>query len=159
MSRFAFLLVGLVLAGCTSKSDEAVIQTDIPFRADGTLDVLRPDGSLITTLVIEIAEGDSARARGLMNRRSLPARGGMLFLDDEVKVQSFWMKNTPLPLDILFIEPDSSILNIAVRTLPFSEARVESTGPAQYVLEVRAGFTEKYGIDSTASVRWRRTAS
>lgn len=157
MRRFAVLsalAIGL-LAGCGG-SDEPVMQTDIPFRPDGILEVLRPDGSVITTLVIEIAEGDSARARGLMQRRSLPAKGGMLFLDDEVKMQSFWMKNTPLPLDLVFIGADSSVVNIAERTLPFSESTIVSTAPAQYVLEVRAGFTARNGIDSTASVRWRR---
>lgn len=156
MRRFAVLsalALGL-LAGCGN--DEPVMQTDIPFRPDGILEVLRADGGVITTLVIEIAEGDSARQRGLMQRRSLPARGGMLFLDDEVKIQGFWMKNTPLPLDIIFIGADSSIINIAERTLSFSESTWYSSAPAQYVLEVRAGFTARNGIDSTASVRWRR---
>jgi uncharacterized protein len=149
------LLALSLFAGCGG-SDEPVIQTDIPFRPDGILEVLRPDGSVLTTLVIEIAEGDSARARGLMQRRSLPARGGMLFLSNEEKIQSFWMKNTPLPLDLVFIGADSSVLNIVERTLPFSESTIVSTAPAQYVLEVRAGFTARNGIDSSASVRWRR---
>lgn len=152
----AFALGLALTAGCGSGSDEPVIQTDIPFRADGMLEVVRPDGSVASTLVIEIAEGDSARARGLMQRRSLPARGGMLFLDDEVKVQSFWMKNTPLPLDIIFVGADSSIVSIAERTVPFSETTVSSTGPAQYVLEVRAGYAARFGIDSTVTLRWRR---
>jgi len=91
-----------------------------------------------------------------MQRRSLPAKGGMLFLSNEEKIQSFWMKNTPLPLDLVFIGADSSVVNIVERTLPFSESTIVSTAPAQYVLEVRAGFTARNGIDSTASVRWRR---
>ncbi|MEZ4700152.1 MAG: DUF192 domain-containing protein [Rhodothermales bacterium] len=161
-ARWISLIAGatiLLATGCGPDRDDRVVQTDIPFRTDGTLDVIRPDGSIVTTLAIEIAEGDSARARGLMQRRSLPAKGGMLFLSNESKVQTFWMKNTPLPLDIIFIGADSSIVSIAERTLPFSERTIESTGPAQYVLEVRAGYAARFGIDSTATVRWRRTSA
>jgi uncharacterized membrane protein (UPF0127 family) len=160
-SLACFLLIAAfcIGAGCGSDTNSNAIRTEIPFRADGILEVLREDGSLITTLAIEIAEGDSARARGLMDRRSIPARGGMLFLDDEVRVQTFWMKNTPLPLDIVFVSADSQVVSIAKRTRPFSEETVSSTAPAQFVLEVRGGLTDRYGIDSTSSMRWRRAAS
>ncbi len=156
LKLFALSVAFLLLAGCGSDDKGNAVQTDIPFRPDGLLELLREDGSLITTMVIEIAEGDSARARGMMDRREIPARGGMLFLDNEVRVQTFWMKNTPLPLDIIFVSSDSQVVSIAKRTRPFSEETVSSTGPAQYVLEVRGGFSDRYGLDETTRLRWRR---
>ncbi len=146
----------LILAGCSSDDNNQVIDTpEIEFRADGLLEVLRPDGSVLTTIVIEIAEGDSARARGLMQRTSLPARGGMLFLDDEEKIQTFWMRNTPLPLDLIFVDSDSNIVSITKRARPFTEQTISSADSALYVLEVNGGFSDRYGIDESMRIRWR----
>ncbi len=145
----------LLLSGCEPDSATSDVPRDIPFRPDGLLELIDEDGSLITSVVIEIAKGDSARARGLMQRATLPSRGGMLFLDDSASVQTFWMKNTLLPLDIIFIGADSQVVSISKRVAPLSEERVSSTGPAKYVLEVKAGFADTYGIDENARARWR----
>ena len=156
--RFIMLATAtlIVFTGCQSEgSSSGTTPTDIPFTPTGLLELIHEDGSVITSVAIEIARGDSARARGLMDRKSLPARGGMLFFDEEEKEQTFWMKNTLIPLDILFISADSQVVNIARRTTPLSEERVSSTGPAKYVLEVRAGFADNYNLDETTRVRWR----
>lgn len=152
------LLVALTfLAACESEDDTLpTVQMDIPFRQDGVLTFISPDGDSLATIAIEIAEGDSARQRGLMQRRGLPAQGGMLFLDDRAREQSFWMRNTPLPLDILFVGADSQVINIAERTRPYSDSALVSAAPAQYVLEVRAGFTDRYGITDSTRLVWRR---
>ncbi|MEM6645039.1 MAG: DUF192 domain-containing protein [Bacteroidota bacterium] len=147
-----------VLAGCSPK-DEPAPAVSTEFRGDGILDFLRADSSVITRIAIEIADTPAARERGLMGRRSLPERGGMLFVFDNDQPRSFWMKNTPLPLDLLFTEADGQVINIVERTTPYSEAYIESTAPARYVVEVRGGFSQKYGIDSTAWIRWRRESS
>ena len=152
---FFILLTTVLAAGCEPGQQENVIQTDIPFRPDARLHLLNPDNSVIATLAVELASGDSARARGLMNRRSLPANGGMLFLDNTERVQTFWMKNTPLPLDLIFISADSQVVNIAKRAMPFSETTISSEMPAQYVLEVRAGFADRHGLNDSTRVRWR----
>lgn len=141
---------------CNDTESRRVIPPEIEFRPDGVVEFLRQDGSVLTRIVIEMAISDSSQARGLMDRRSLPARGGMLFINPESSERSFWMKKTPLPLDILFIGSDSSIVNIVRRTTPYSEDFIKSEGPAQFVLEVRAGFTERYGITDRHSVRWSR---
>jgi uncharacterized protein len=153
---FSILLL-ILLTGCTGRSSERTIPTDIKFRADGILDFIGPDNRLITRIAIEIAESDSAQARGLMGRRSLPDRGGMLFVDRSPSERSFWMKNTPLPLDIIFIRADSTVANVAQHTVPYSEIHIESDGMTQYVVEVRSGFTSRYGIGPGTSVRWTRT--
>lgn len=152
-----FLLFALVfVSACGGSSNQDVVPTEPEFVAEGELRFERPDGSLIARIAIELAETEEEQRTGLMNRRSLPALGGMLFIDDTSSMRQFWMKNTPLPLDIIFIRDDLSITNIVRRTQPLSEAFIESTEEAQYVLEVRAGFTETYGIDSTAVISWKR---
>jgi len=150
-------LVLMLLAGCSKPSSEPTgAQQDIPFTPEGVLDIYRADSSLIQRFVIELAETDAEQAQGLMYRRSIPERGGMLFVDEEESMQSFWMRNTPLPLDILFVRADGRIVNIVERTTPYSDENINSTAPAQYVLEVRAGTSKRLGIDSTAYISWQR---
>ncbi|MBO6576295.1 MAG: DUF192 domain-containing protein [Rhodothermales bacterium] len=146
----------LGLAACANEQTESIPQ-DIEFRGDGVLDFLRPDSTVITRIAIEIAVSDSAQARGMMDRRSMPDRGGMLFYYDETGERSFWMRNTPLSLDIIFVGEDDRIVNIAKRATPYSEARINSDGPVRHVLEVRAGFTDRYGIEPGTLIRWRRS--
>jgi uncharacterized membrane protein (UPF0127 family) len=156
------LLPLLLLAACTEEAsrraddDAAADAHTIPFRKDGTLDFLR-DGEAYLTIDIEIAETDSARTRGLMQRDGLPERSGMLFRFQQERIQSFWMANTPLALDILFVDADSQIVDIAKYARPLSPDQIVSADPARYVVEVPAGFTDTHGITETDHVRWRRT--
>lgn len=146
-------------AGCTANDDDALptLQRDIPFRPDGTLSFVQPDGSTAATIAIEIAEGDSAQARGLMQRRALGYNQGMLFPYPNAAERTFWMRNTPLALDILFADADGQIIRIAERTEPFSDTRIRSGAPAQYVVEVRAGFAERFELrEDSTRIRWQR---
>jgi uncharacterized membrane protein (UPF0127 family) len=95
---------------------------------------------------VEMAVTPEEQARGLMFRRELPEKQGMLFDFKREQPTSFWMKNTYVPLDMIFIRADGRILNIAENTVPLSEALVSSTGPVRAVLEVIAGTTKKLGI-------------
>jgi hypothetical protein len=92
-----------------------------------------------------------------MRQRSLGYDRGMLFIFDEVDKNGMWMKNTPLPLDIVFVAPDSQVINIARRTTPFSEKSIEPTAPKKFVVEVRAGFADRFGLTDSTRVRWTRT--
>ncbi len=152
----AFVLTG----GC--RSDERklpTIQTEIPFRVDGRLAFLGFGGDTLATIDVEIAEDDQARSRGLMGRRGLPQRSGMLFIMDAADTTGFWMRNTPLPLDIIFVGADSQVVSIAKRTTPYSNATIWPAGPKKYVVEVRAGFTDRIGIDDSTRITWVRTAA
>ena len=84
--------------------------------------------------------------RGLMFRRALPEGQGMLFDFGQEQPTSFWMKNTYVSLDMIFIRGDGRILRIAENTVPLSEALVPSGGPVRAVLEVVAGTAKKFGI-------------
>lgn len=153
------LLFGLTLftAGCNREpSTPQGLATDIAFTPEGVLDFVRPDSSIIVRIAIELAESQEEQAQGLMYRRTLPDRGGMLFIDPVESMRSFWMKNTALSLDILFVDAEGHIVNIAKDTTPFSEEYILSTGPAQFVVEVRAGFTDRYGITEDDRIVWRR---
>jgi uncharacterized membrane protein (UPF0127 family) len=153
------LLGLLLLPACKSEKRPPTVQTDIPFRNDGTLAFLREDGSVAKSIQVEIAETEEARTRGLMGRRAMTLDQGMLFVFQRAEPQGFWMRNTPLPLDIIFVGADSTIVNIARRTRPLSDSLVSSAGPAQYVVEVRGGFSDRYGLQDSLRVRWQRTAT
>ena len=81
-----------------------------------------------------------------MWRQHLDADAGMLFVFPESSELSFWMKNTPLPLDIIFIGTDGRVVSIAPDTKPYSETSLPSAAPARYVLEVNAGFAREHGV-------------
>ncbi len=102
---------------------------------------------------VEIADDDAERARGLMFRESLPRDQGMLFLFPEAGERSFWMRNTYIPLDIIYIAPDGRIVSIARNTTPFSEASVPSYGAANGVLEINGGQAAELGIEPGDTVR------
>ena len=149
MYRVGILLLCLVWStgGCSPQEPEVVT---------GTLDFVHADGTVIRTINIDIAADERTRQKGLMDRRSLTLDEGMLFIFPSPDSQSFWMRNTYIPLDIMFIGKDSSIVNIARRTTPLSDQLINSDGPAQYVVEVRGGFSERFDIDKTTKVRWQR---
>lgn len=95
---------------------------------------------------VELAASPEAQARGLMFRTELSDFEGMIFPSGTPQPRSFWMKNTPLSLDIIFIGPDGRIINIAADTVPYSLESVRSVGPASAVLELRAGRAKALGI-------------
>ena len=95
---------------------------------------------------VEIAENDADRAKGLMYRKELPEGKGMLFDFKRDQEVSFWMQNTYIPLDMLFIRGDGTILRIAENTEPLSTKLVPSGGAVRAVLEVIGGTARKFGI-------------
>jgi uncharacterized protein len=96
--------------------------------------------------VVEMAVSPEQRSRGLMFREDLAQDRGMLFDFGSVQRASMWMRNTYVPLDMLFIDADGRITQIAVDTQPLSDAVVASREPVRAVLELRAGVTAKLGI-------------
>lgn len=95
---------------------------------------------------VEVADTDEERALGLMYREEMPEDHGMLFVFPEAGDRYFWMKNTPLPLDIIFASETGKVVHVAANTTPFSERIIPSRGAAKYVLELNAGMAERLGI-------------
>jgi len=95
---------------------------------------------------VELADEPHERSRGLMFRKSLPEDGGMLFDNGEVKMMAMWMKNTFIPLDMIFISNEGRIVTIVENTAPFSTDTISSGHPVRAVLEVKGGTAERLGI-------------
>ncbi len=109
-----------------------------------SLTITMADGTAIT-VTAEIADTDETRAHGFMERETIPDGTGMLFVFQSDQILSFWMKNTPHPLSIAYIDSNGRIRNIYDMT-PFSLAPVVSTASCRYALEVPQGWFERVGI-------------
>lgn len=137
MIRFArtvivglLMLVAAPLAACAAER--------------GTLEIVTRSG--VQVFSVEVATTDEERARGLMFRTSLPEGQGMLFDFAPEQPVTMWMKNTLIPLDMLFIRSDGRILRIAENTKTESEDIIPSGGPVRAVVELIAGSARKFGI-------------
>lgn len=97
-------------------------------------------------LTVEVAATKEQRMRGLMFRKELAADSGMLFLFEQPEIIQMWMKNTLIPLDMLFLAPDGTVVDIATDAVPYSEEIIASRVPASAVLEVNAGAVLRAGI-------------
>jgi uncharacterized membrane protein (UPF0127 family) len=104
--------------------------------------------------LVEIADTAGKRQMGLQYRQSLADDRGMIFLFPAESVQTFWMKNTPISLDMIFINRNRKIVGIVERAVPFSLDARSVTEPSQYVLEINGGLARRYGIQTGDSVRF-----
>jgi uncharacterized membrane protein (UPF0127 family) len=145
-----------VLAAC-SPGEGATARAQAPAAAAATnvrhpvsglqvIDLVVERGGKKLPFKVELAASPEAQARGLMFRTELGDNEGMLFPSNVPEPRSFWMKNTPLSLDIIFVGPDGRVLNIAADTVPYSLDSVTSNGLASAVLELRAGRAKELGI-------------
>lgn len=151
---------GLALASCTQvgSADTAAVAASparhpksglpvIPLTigsANGTAHAFR----------VEVARTSEEQAKGLMFRTAMGANEGMIFPMDPPRDAAFWMRNTVIPLDIIFIGKDGRILNIAANAVPYSETALPSAGPVKGVLELNGGRAAQLGIRAGDTVRW-----
>ncbi len=105
---------------------------------------------------VEVADTAQKRRWGLMYRNELETDEGMLFVFPDERDQSFWMKNTPLSLDIIFMDTRGRVVGIIHDTVPFSTRSVSVGVPSRYVLEVRAGLARQNGIVVGDTARFER---
>lgn len=127
------------------------------FTKNGELTFIDSANIILAKIDIEIADTDYKRQLGLMYRETMDEYQGMLFLFPLETFQSFWMRNTILSLDIIFVNSNKEIVNIHKNTTPFSDKSYPSTAPSLYVVEVIAGFTEKHGINPGDRIEWTST--
>lgn len=142
MRRLLFLLMLLTLA--------APVAAQVAFETDD-LSIETAEGT--HEFQVEIARTGEERAQGLMFRRQLAADAGMLFLFGGSEVRGMWMKNTYIPLDMLFIDAAGKIVRIEERTVPFSERAIVSGSPVAAVLELNAGTASRLKIRPGDRVR------
>ncbi len=149
MARAAAVAALLVLApaiACASKEPEhPVPQPRV---------VIETSAGQRLSVDVELARTVAEQRKGLMGRRSLPENGGMLFLFDTTTVQSFWMKNTLIPLDMVFISDDGHVVGIVERAEPLTETQRSVGRPSRYVLEVNGGWCAAHGVRAGDRVRF-----
>lgn len=107
---------------------------------------------------VEVARTPEEQSRGLMFRQSLPEFGGMIFPLVPPRVASFWMKDTVIPLDLIFIRSDGSIARIAANAIPYDLTPITSGEPVVAVLEIAGGRAEALGIAENDRVIWKSNA-
>lgn len=130
----------------TDSAQSQEVKLENLYRIDGQLQFRSSENDSITTILIEIADTPQARERGLMYRFYMPENMGMLFIYTEEQHLGYWMKNTHIPLDILYADKDFRILSIYENTSPQSEETLPSRSKAKHVIEVNGGFVSRHGI-------------
>ena len=139
-----------VVAGVLAAPDLQGAETPAAVRVPVTVDTDRGP----VTVRAEIADDPQERNRGLMYRQALGEREGMLFVFPAPAALSFWMKNTLIPLDIIFIRPDRTILGIVAEAAPRTLTPRQVRGRSQYVLELAGGEAARLGFAPGQSVRF-----
>lgn len=145
------------LHGCNKKDDTSGWKVKDPreetnnhaeplFKKEGDLTFLKKDGKEVKKIDIEVADNGAERQQGLMWRKAMPENQGMLFIFPEMDDQAFWMKNTIMPLDVIYVNDKMEIVKIYKSTTPYSEKPLPSEKKAIYVVETVAGFCNNNGI-------------
>ena len=141
------------LAACQPSASNAVELGQSPAGLEQVPLTITSDGKA-HQFTVEVAKTSEEQAMGLMYRNKLAPDRGMIFPFDPPRDASFWMRNTLIPLDMIFVRADGSIANIAANTVPYSEEPVPSDGPVKAVLELAGGRTAELGIKPGDMVKW-----
>jgi len=138
---------------------------EIPFTKEGELEFLNENGEPFKKIDIEFAETENQRARGLMDRSKMDEDKGMLFIfgNDEIRKHTFYMKNTRIPLDIMYFSPDSVLINIARNAQPGADAKMSggtvdgATADSKFVVEINGGLADQWGMkEGVTKIRWNK---
>ena len=161
--RFALLFV--LLCGCSSREDSApttsppavthAAKHDAP-KPTGKVYLSTPSGELAVD--VEVVATEATIERGLMYRQQLAENAGMLFLMGTERDWSFWMRNTLIPLDMLFIGKDMTVVGIVENAEPLTESLRTVGKPSFYVLEVNGGWSKQHGVTAGAKARFENVS-
>lgn len=143
----AMCLFCLSVISCRNENKQ-VKPVEVHFKKEGELKLYKSQSdSLIVKLEIEIADTDYEVQTGLMYRNSMKENRGMLFVFPSMQNRYFYMRNTKLPLDLIYLDQNKTIVSFQENAKPFDETSLPSQVPAQYVLEVNAGLAEKWLLE------------
>ena len=150
-------LLGLLIGACKEDPKKVIKTTPIGFTKEGELTIIKQKvDTLIAKIDIEFAESEYETQTGLMYRKSMKDSQGMLFIFPDEKMHSFYMKNTEIPLDIIFLKSDLTIASFQENAQPMNEAGLSSQVPIQYVLEVNAGLAQKWLLEIGDKIKYRK---
>jgi len=154
------LLVFLSLCILSCKEDKnhsKVAKIEIAFKQEGELSLFKTSNdSLIKKISIEIADDDYQTETGLMYRKSMQDTQGMLFIFPDFQYRNFYMRNTEIPLDIIYIDENKAIVSIKKNAKPFDETSLPSEGPAKYVLEINAGLSTEWNLEKGDKIQFTK---
>lgn len=164
---FALSIISLIIS--CEKKDTPVSETasevvEIPFKKEGELEFVNANGEAFKKIDIEIAETPNERARGLMDRSKMEENNGMIFIfgDDEIRPHTFYMKNTRIPLDIMYFSKDSVLINIARNAQPGADSQQDggtvagASSDSKFVVEINGGLSDSWGIkEGETKIRWK----
>ena len=145
VSALAAFIVACALSACAQSSKLPIVEGYFT----------KADGSKTDTFKFEVCANDAERSLGLMYRRSLPDNAGMIFVFPDEKENTFWMKNTYIPLDMVFVDKDLKVVGILADVAPLNEAPRTVGRPSMYVLDFSAGTMKKQGVSPGAKVEIR----
>lgn len=146
------------LSSSSCKEDKKIIkQTEVNFTKEGELTLFKTStDSTKITIDIEIADNDYEIQTGLMYRNSMENNQGMLFVFDDVRERSFYMKNTQFSLDLIFISDTKTIVSFQKNAKPFDESSLSSNAPAKYVLEVNSSLVDTWNLTIGDSMSYNK---
>ena len=149
----------VLLSSC--KEEKKTISEDklvVNFKKEGILTLKKADSdSIIKIIDIEIADDEYTTQTGLMYRTKLEANQGMLFIFPNVEMRSFYMKNTKIPLDIIYINENKTIVSFQKNAKPMDETSLPSEAPAKYVLEIYGGLSDAWQLAVGDKISFNQT--
>ncbi|SDG62861.1 DUF192 domain-containing protein [Psychroflexus sediminis] len=140
----ALVFVFLILSCQSRQNQHKDLSLEFEFKKDTLLRFIQGNDTIAPVFEIELAETDYEKETGLMHRKQMLSNQGMLFIyNNEAARPSFYMKNTYIPLDLIYLDKNMEIVDFNLNTLPFSEDLISSDVPSRYVLEVNAGVVNE----------------
>jgi uncharacterized membrane protein (UPF0127 family) len=159
MMRSLLAVILLALAACSPAASGAAQSTQgaVAMHPESGLEVIPltvTSSGKRYVFQVEVAKSMIEQGRGLMFRTAMGANEGMVFPMSPPRMAGFWMRNTVIPLDIIFVGPDGRIINIAANAVPYDETSLKSAGPVKAVLELVGGRAAELGIVPGDKVEW-----
>jgi hypothetical protein len=158
----ASVIVAIILLTVKPNFDDGINEysgkpSEIKFRKDGELTFFKKESNqIIKTIDIEIADDEYERAQGLMYRYKMSDSVGMLFIMEREEPQSFWMRNTYISLDIIYLNNELEIVKIQKYTQPLTDDPIPSFAKSKYVVEVTGGFCDLNSINEGDYIKYER---
>lgn len=155
-SILSILMATSLFISCGDDSKKPEVETvDIQFKKEGELQFLK-NGEVTRTIDIEIADTPYEWETGLMYRESMEDEQGMLFIYPNAAPRNFYMKNTYIPLDIIFMSNDTIVVSFKENAQPRDESSIPSNVPARFILEINAGKMAEWNIEMGDKMRFSR---
>lgn len=152
----SLVLICFFFNQCKQSTPKEVSEQKVLFKNEGNLSILNDKNKTLAEFKIEIADSPYERQTGLMYRDSLDEQQGMLFIFENSELRGFYMKNTLIPLDLIFIDENYEIVHIYSKATPYETASISSQLPAKYVFEINGGLSEQIGIQKGMKIKYNK---